>query len=170
MRNRLWALIVDVKIAERYYWHYISISKRYDKAISAMTLFASAASIYTWYIWEKFPVVWAIIAGTAQVISTFQPLFSFSKRVNAATYVQQDLQKLLIDMEDAWAHYEQGISDDQALAQLTAFKRRFAETEDRFAPPELFPQNRRIHDRAQKEAQAYFISNYEYSKADIGGD
>ncbi len=170
MRKRLWAQIVDVKIAERYYWHYVSVSKRWDKVISAITLFVSASSISAWYIWSKLPGVWAVLIGAAQLVSTFQPLFSFAKRASAATYVQQDLQKLLADMEKAWAEYERGLFEEAALELWYGFETKRREIEDRFAPPELFPQNMRIHDKAQKEAQTYFKTNYDYSEASTGGD
>lgn len=170
MRQKLWALIVDVKIAERYYWHYIGISKHYDHAISALCLFTSAASISTWYIWKVLPGFWAIIAATAQIISTFQPLFPFAKRVTAATYVQQDLQRLFLDMENAWDRYENGMSDKKVRELWTQFNQRYMDIENRFAPPELFPQKMKIHDKAQREAQTYFSLTYGCCSDTEGGD
>lgn len=169
MSDKLWSLVVDIKIAERYYWHYINLSKRYDYVLSGLCLFASAASISAWYIWAKVPVLWAIILGAAQVVSTFKPLFPFARRMDAATYVQQDISALFIDIESEWGRCTEEVSRRQVAKLCAEYSRRLQQIEDRFAPPGLFPQNAKLHHLAQKEAQIYFLSHYNYQSSVEGG-
>lgn len=170
MRKNLWALIVDTKIAERYYWHYIDRSKRYDRIVSGICLLTSAASISAWYVWKSIPGLWAFIAGAAQVVSTLKPLLPFAKRATAATYVQQDVQKLLIEMESAWNRYGDDASDKRIGELWENFSQKYRQIEERFAPPDLFPQNTRIHNIAQHEAQIYFFNHYGCESGREGGD
>ena len=160
MIDKFWNMYVDFKIAEYYYAGYSLASKRIDGAISAICLLASASSISAWYIWDKFPVIWIIIIGISQVLSVCKPLLPYAKRVSAAEYILQDLRPLIRDIDTKWGFDGSGISDEEFRQLIQTYEGKRDDIEGRFASSHLFPENLKIHDKAQKSAIQYFKSRF----------
>lgn len=160
MSDKLWPLLVDFKIAERYYWYYIGDSKGRDDLISGICLLTSTASVSAWYIWKQFPLLWAVLIGLAQIISALKPLFPFYSRFMSARYIYQDISKLCIEAEHIWTTVNPG--ESATLEKyVTDFKRQYAEIESRFSTPDLFPIKTKLHTKAEKDANTYFSVHYQ---------
>ena len=168
MRDKFWSMIVDFKVAEYYYTHYCTRSKRWSNLISAICFIASASSISAWCIWQQMPGLWAAILAVAQVVNVLKPLYPFDRRVNAANYLCQDIQTLLIDAEYAFAYGVYEIPDDELKGEMPDFLRRYAQIENRFSTADLFPHNHRVHNLAQSDASTYF--EYKYGVSANEGD
>ena len=160
MIDKYWNMYVDCKIAEYYYSRYSLVSKRWDTGISAFCLIASASSISAWYIWKQCPMIWAVIIGISQIVSICKSLFPFSHRVAAAEYILQDLGPLVREIDTTWGFDGCGISDSEFGRLIQKYESRRDDIENRFAPSNLFPENQRIHKRAQESAAKYFESRF----------
>lgn len=167
MSDKFWYMIVDFKIAERYYYYYICDSKRWNNIVTGICLLTSAASIATWYIWKQVPALWAILIAGAQIVSVLKPLFPFSERLSAGRYIYQDVKKLVIEAESMWGSDGSDITDNKFRQYLSSFEKRYSDTEDRFSTPDLFPKKKALHDKAQQDAIKYFESRY-HTKAKEG--
>lgn len=160
MIDKYWNMYVDSKIAEYYYSRYSLVSKRWDSAISAFCLIASASSISAWYIWEQCPVLWAVILGISQVLAICKSLFPFARRVTAAEYILQDLGPLVREIDTAWGFDGSGISEQEFRHLIQEYESRRDVIENRFAPANLFPENLKIHAQAQESASKYFEARF----------
>lgn len=160
MREKFWAVIVDMKIAERYYWHYGQRSKFWNNIITGLCLIASGTSISAWYCWRMFPYIWAIILAISQIISVCKPLLPFSERLTACKYIGQDIEQMLVDLEYIWGATGSGISDDQFRNYVAEYEKKYIATENRFSKEGLFPQKMKLHQKAQDEAETFFKTRY----------
>lgn len=166
MIDKYWNMYVDAKIAEYYYSRYSLVSKRWDTAISAFCLIASASSISAWYIWEQYPALWAVILGISQVMAVCKSLFPFSRRVTAAEYILQDLGPLVREIDTTWGFDGSGISEQEFRRLIQEYESRRDAIENRFAPANLFPANSKIHKQAQESASKYLESRFHADPAE----
>lgn len=166
MSNKFWSMLVDFKVAERYYWYYTNDSRKWDDLISGICLLTSATSISTWYIWNKFPVLWAILIALAQIVSVLKPLFPFYSRRIAARYIYQDISALCIEAEYIWGTVDSN-ANETLERHLLEFTKRYADIENRFSTPDLFPAKPKLHAKAQKDATTYFTVRYQ---TEVEGD
>lgn len=166
MREKFWSLIVDYKIAERYYVYYAINSRRWDDALSAICLLASAASISAWYVWNDLYIIWALILAASQVVGTLKPLFPFQDRLLAARYMRQDIAYTLIEMEGLFEIDGRRLSEDDFRPLLVKYSNKLEEIENRFSVPDLFPPKKNLHEKAQDEAAAHFTHRYWQTEGD----
>lgn len=167
MLDKYWGMYVDFKIAEYYYTFYLHRSKHIEFCITAFCLLASASSISAWYIWSQLSNVWAVIIAAAQIISILKPAFPFAKRVSAAEYILQDLRPLLRDVDATWGYDGSLIPEKEIGAHIKQYEARYDAIEERFSSTELFPQNRNLHDRAQKNAAQYLTTRFKIDEKGV---
>ena len=167
MREKFWEMIVNFKIAERYYWYYTCDSKKWNNVITGICLLTSASSISACYFWKQFPIIWAVIIAAAQVVSVCKPLFPFDNRLVSARYIYQDIVDLMVDVEDIWGVDGSEITESDFKSELSKYVRRYNDIENRFSKPDLFPAKKRLHDKAQRDAALYFRSRYNVKAVDL---
>lgn len=166
MSDKFWSMLVDFKIAERYYWYYTNDSRMRNDLVSGICLLTSATGISAWYIWKRFPILWAILIALAQIVSVLKPLFPFYSRLIAARYIYQDIAALCIDAEYIWITVDSSATEDLEK-HLREFTKRYTDIENRFSTPDLFPAKPKLHANAQKDAATYFTVRY---RTEVEGD
>lgn len=110
-------------------------------------------------------MIWAVIIGISQIVSICKSLFPFSRRVTAAEYILQDLGPLVREIDTTWGFDGSGISDQEFRQLIQKYESRRDDIENRFAPTHLFPENQRIHQKAQESAKKYFESRFHVSSS-----
>lgn len=163
LRDILWNQIQSIKTAERYYWHYTISSRRWDNLISGICMFTSAASIATWYVWQEFPLIWAVTLGVSQVVSVLRPLFPFQKRRSAGNYIVSEISKLYFDAEDLWyrlAYYDDSSSDEEIREAAMSLMRRQSDIEMRYSNIDDFPVSKRIQRKAIEDVKVFLWDRF----------
>ena len=154
MRDELFRYYVDLGHSLQYEKAYYISARRLSSIYSGILLITSAGGIVTLSIWDKVPVLWALIALLAQVLQVLQPLTQAAKQRTALKYMIQDKEILFDEVCAFWndvGSYESSSEDDRELrAKLTEWKQRERTSRDRFAGDVDFPHKKRIDDVAKK--------------------
>lgn len=171
MRDELFRYYVDLGHSLHYEKAYYISSRRISSIYSGILLVASAGGIVTLSIWDKVPVLWAIIALLAQVLQVLQPLTQASKQRAALRYMIQDKEILFDEVCAYWNDvgiYEIPAEHDGAVrALLTEWKQRERASRDRFSGDLDFPYKPRIDRVAKEMNRRYFWYNHD---VDIEGE
>jgi hypothetical protein len=156
MVQQYFDMLVDFCIATYYYQFYSVRAKRRKYAVNAACILSSSAFVVSWYQSSKYHLLWALLIVSCQIISSLQPLFPYEKQYNAACYIYQDVNRLMLDAEFVWLDFMIDTPADSDVKQhILDFRNRYSQIEDRFAKPGMFPVNKRLHNEAQKNAEIY---------------
>ncbi len=151
MLREYWNEFLDIKVAEEYYFLYIHHSERRYWAINALGVLMSCTGIFTWISENLSPMQSSLIILAAQIICVLQPFYPFGERRYAATCIYQELRALALKAEQTINQVQFGSKDEGELpSALDELQRAFSSIESRFASPNLFPRNMRLHEAAQK--------------------
>lgn len=166
MRDRFFNLYVDIKVAERYYCHYVKRSVIWNNIITAIGLITSAATISSWAIWGSLSLVWAVAIASSQVLTVLRPLLKSSARLSAAKYLIPEMARLLDDLSSTWdeLNYVHIYSDLEIHEIMQKYMQRYTDVREKYAPSELFPEKPYLLKRAQVDAQHYFSIQYHSSQ------
>ena len=159
-RGSFWTMYNEVKYAEYYYWHYKDLSEKWNRYIKAGMCIASTAGVASWFIWQQFAIVWAIVIALSQVIRAIEHLFPFSRRITVINFFLPDLGLLINEIEHDW--YKTESMDSEAINELTfEYKNRLAALESKYISDTYFPRNEKCFAKALKDKEAYFEQHYD---------
>ena len=79
MRNRIWTNLANIKFKCIYTGKVSKRSYHIGNVYSIFLALASATSVTTWAIWDKFPLVWASIVAFSQILHIIKPHIPFVK-------------------------------------------------------------------------------------------
>lgn len=157
MRTQVWDLLVNTKYDEIYAQLYRKRICFWDKVLSGVTLFASAASIAAWWIWSQYPVLYSIILGAAQLVQVFKPLFPFSSHLLSLRRYVPELKDLVIDIEKFW-NRQGDFSGCKCANQLSELRKKRAAIDNKWFGDERFPDWESIKTESWKECRQYMAS------------
>ena len=168
MREKFWAMLVDMKYTERYYWNYQIRSKRIDGIISAVCMLASASSIVAWSIWDRYPLVWALIISFAQVLIVTKPLHPQTNQLIAFKFIIPALSNMLVRIEHDWEQIDYDTYDDQAINSLIAkYRNEYNKLESTYIGALYLPLVQNCAKKAEIECKNYMSLYYDTSEVDL---
>lgn len=159
MRDNLWKLLVDIKIAEYYFLFYSQRASKKRTIVSGLCALASASFVYTWYQTGILPLLWSILICLAQVVSILQPYFPYEKQLTAARYLHVDLSVLSFEIENIW-YCSSKLNEDEMYNYFVKFREAQMKIENRFSTPDTFSLNKRIHSKAEQNAKIYLQNHF----------
>ena len=172
MRDELFAYYVEFGHGLCYKRRYLISCRRISNLYSGFLMLVSAGSIVTLSCWEKYPMLWGIIALLAQILQILKPLMQSEKQRQTLKYIIHDAASLFDELAAYWdtldasGHIEAGGSE--IAAKIQNFKTKMRTSEDRFAGDLDFPFKKRLDKKAQKDNIKYFW--YHYGVRPEGGD
>lgn len=114
MRDRIWSELANIKFKAIYTEKVWRRSYHTGNIYSFFLAFASASSVATWAIWEKFPVFWAIIVGISQVLILAKPYIPFTKGEREFSDQSLLFDDLYLSYEKLWYEYKKpNVDEDQ---------------------------------------------------------
>lgn len=156
MAQKYWSMYFDLKISEYYYQLYAIHSSRQKMILSFLCALGSAACVVSWYQSGVAPLLWASLILVAQIIAVAQPYLPFDKRLIAANYIHSDIAWLVLKVEDTWNTFSEDTEEEVFSEKISFFSAEWQKIEERFADASTFPENRRLHNKAENSAKTYF--------------
>lgn len=158
MRGKLWSLFLEYKFKSYYYIRFRAHASKWDKAISGMGLFTSAASIAGWSIWNQYSKAWGIIIGISQLAQVFKPLYPFTKQLAALDKAVPEMNDMIDSFERDWNHYgkKDGFDDEKGEELYTKYQKAFRAIDKRYASEQMTPTRFWISKKAEEDYHTYF--------------
>lgn len=130
MRTRIWNHLANLKFKAIYCQKYSSLAGFWGGTFSVFLALTSTGSVAAWAIWNKYPFLWAIIVGLAQVLQLAKPHLPFLGADRDLLERSFEFERLYLDAECLWQDVEaERISDDKAERRLYASKNKVLEIE-----------------------------------------
>lgn len=160
------------------YYHNLSYRNAYKRdqtirstVLVGIILVLSVISVMTVSYWAVYATQWSIISLFAQVLLAFKSLLPFAKRAEALKYITQDMQLLLYDIEDYWNRIEYSSdskpSDIDIQAQITTFKKKDRDIQERFAADIDFPKKENLIKVAEEETKLHCWYEYNINEQEV---
>lgn len=164
MRDELFAYYVEFGHGFCYKRRYLISCRRISNLYSGFLMLVSAGSIVTLSCWEKYPMLWGMIALLAQVLQILKPLMQSEKQRQALKYIIQDAASLFDELVAYWDTLDASVSneasDNEIVAKIQDFKAKMRASEDRFAGDLDFPLKKRLDKKASEDNMKYFWYHY----------
>lgn len=168
MRDELFNYYVKVGHDLQYYRLYSISARRFRNAYTGVTLLFSSAGFVALSLWDKFPIIWALLMLFAQAVQALCPLFQASKQRDALKFILQDTTKIFNEVARYWDHFQlqerfstlQQASEQDIHSHICEWRERQAQIEERFTGDVDFPAKNRLSEKASKENKRYFWYNY----------
>lgn len=160
MRDKYWAMYIELIDSKYYYWHYRARSTFWDNVINAVSLLTTAYGITSWALWKQFYVAWAVLVGTAQVLSTMRPILPFSRRIIDTNFLFPDLDELVNEVDHDWDKID-SLSDLEISDLIYAYNQKYIKLENKYAKGADFPRNKCCQEKAVRDRANYFKQHYD---------
>ncbi len=164
MREQLFQYYVEFGHELCYLRSYSISARRIGNVYSGFLLLASAGGIVTLSCWDKYPVIWAMVAVVAQIMQILKPLTQSSKQRQALTYMIQDANSLFDELTLYWdtvGAYDPPLESDTEIAnKMLGIKRKHRDSIERFAADIDFPEKKRLERKAKEANSKYFWYHY----------
>lgn len=164
MRDELFSYYVAFGHSLCYKREYAISTRRISNAYQGFLMLASAGGIVTLSYWKEYPLLWSIIALSAQVLQVLHPLTQAAKQRQALKYIIHDANIIFDEIGAYWNLVNLGnppVEDDAAIgAKIEDFKQRMRDSENRFAGDLDFPFKRRLDKKAIEQNLKYFWYYY----------
>lgn len=156
MPEKYWRQLIDLKIAEEYFFLYIHHSRRRVVALNAICLAVSCSGVVAWFTNYFSPLLSSSIVLLAQIVSILQPLYPYSDRLYASELIYEEYKHQALIAEQTFNHFLFGQLDETGLSvELDQLQLNTCGIEERFCGPKTFAQNKRLHNVAQQHVEQY---------------
>ena len=118
MRTRIWNNLANIRFKSFYCNHCSALSRTLGNIYSFFLSFVSASCIAAWAIWQKYPILWAIIVAIAQIFHIARPYFMFLKSEKEFLAMSFEFKNLYLLYERLWYDLE----NEAVTAELTEKK------------------------------------------------
>ncbi|MBQ7524741.1 MAG: hypothetical protein IJT08_03995 [Alphaproteobacteria bacterium] len=156
MYQSFWNTFYDLKLASYYFQFYALKARRLKATVSAICILASSAFLLQMAQSSSFQPVWVVVVFVCQLVSVLQPIFPYEKQYHAACYIYEDVNQLCAEIEAYWRTISIDTSDEDLNKQIVWFSGKYDTIEDRFATADMFPQRKKIYEKAKKNTDIYF--------------
>lgn len=153
--EQFWEMLVDFKIAEYYYQAYALYASRRKMCLSIVYALSSVGFVVGWFYTGSCHLLWGALIVLAQVLSVLQPFMPYDKQLRAACYIHQDIVPLNNRIGLTWLSINDNTSEKRISNWVQEFQDEHQRIETRFATPNTFPQNRRLHKKAEENTLIY---------------
>lgn len=106
MQDRIWNNLANIKFKAFYTCHLSRRAYYIGNAYSFFLAFASAASVSTWALWEKYPAIWATIVAVSQVLHVAKPYIPFIKGDRELMEISLQYELLYLNYEKLWFDHQ----------------------------------------------------------------
>lgn len=159
--------------AQRHYWDTFSNLKRdaiyigryqgkiekVERSINMLSAVAASSAIGGWVIWQHLAFVWAVIVAAAQVLSAVRPQLPYRARLTALTGFAPELDALALAAENDWLKVCRGYATEDETFQLAmTLKRKVQQATQKHFKGSSLPDDRKLLEVADREAQLYMLS------------
>lgn len=160
VRERYWERLIDCKYQLECLKEYSIRIVRVERSIKILLAILSSSSVAAWAIWQKYPMIWAVIIAICQVLSVVYDYLPYKTRISEAAILQEAWSSIYLEMEKAWENVNNSLSDDQINELCYAFLKKWYQANNaRFKDD--FPSIRhKIADRISSEVDEYFKTKF----------
>jgi len=131
MRAEYWKFLYITNFNLEYFALVYNKSRAINTMLTTVPYIVSTAIVTTWAIWEKFPLLWAIIVAICQIVSLCRERFPWYQREITLKYTLPKLRQLATELECFWSEIEYGeIQKEEIIAKLPEFKKKSEEIDN----------------------------------------
>lgn len=158
--QKFWPLYVKVVYSERYFFYYRERALRRDRCIKFFLCAASLSSIASLALWNKVPLMWAVVSAVAQLLSAMAYLIPYSDQINALNNLLPELGTLIDQIDYHWDRI--GISEEITDAEINSLvldlNMEFTALENRYTKGIPFSPSKKCEKKAISDREN-FIKN-----------
>ena len=160
-QQRYWNQLKEFKTHIVYLQKYAAHSEWWDKAINIFLAITSSSSIAAWAIWQEYQLLWAIIIAGSQIVTSIKPFLPYKHRLKAVSTLGEMMQDLCLECEKYWFQVAEGELTEKEIHDINIdLKDKSIAVEKKALKNIVLPTNRKILNKAEKEADKYFKINY----------
>lgn len=157
-----WRKFVDVKVAEEYYFLYSHLCRRTVWFINAICLVLAGTGVAAWLTERLHPLAAGLLILIVQSVGLLQPLLPYQDRLYASRYLYREYMNLSSEAEKVVTKVILGDAEENFLPEnLDRIVSEMEDIEDKFSTSDLFPRNKRLHNKAQKSVLQYLDVHFD---------
>lgn len=162
MRDRYWSYFVSIKHKYFYYIAFQTLYSRINWCITAFLALTTLSCVAVWNIWDKIPIVWAMLICMSQVIQALFPKLPYNDLLISVKFIIPEVDSLLMDIEHDWLYIDiHKPSDDDILSMLHKYDQRYHELTNQFFSGTFLPDIQYCSKKAEDNCKNYFATNYQ---------
>lgn len=118
MRDRVWNYLAETKFKSIYLNKVSNRAYHWGNSYSIFLALASASSVATWAIWDKYPIVWASVVAISQLMHIVKPYMYFIK--NDKEFIEMSLlfESIYLSYEKLWYNLQKENSDEEEMEKI----------------------------------------------------
>jgi len=89
----------------------------WGNSYSFVLAFGTAGSVAAWAIWDKFPIIWAIMVGSSQVLHVAKPYIPFLKNEKEYMELSFKYESLFLCYEKLWFSLEKAKESEDSIEE-----------------------------------------------------
>jgi len=115
MREKIWYLLVDAKTNEYFTELVLKKYQVVNLVINLIIVIFTSSSIISWAVWNKIPILWAIVVGLTQLLIVIMPIIGLPKYIKCYHSMNSLIKYVVLELEELWYKYENHeISEDDS--------------------------------------------------------
>lgn len=139
-----------------YYYLCFSRCLKVKSFIQIATAVISSAAIGAWVTWTDLAFIWGCIIVISQVATAIYDVLPIKKRTDSLSGLISQAELLYNEIEDSWRKIDiHNYSDDKINSLLSNYENKWAITCNKALAGEMLPQNDKLREKAEKEAETY---------------
>lgn len=161
MQERYWKKLTDKRYRLIYINEYYDQSVWLQRMINIFLAITSSGAIAAWAVWKEYPVLWAGIIATAQVLTAIKPYLPFEKRIEGIYEMMMQMTLICNEVESKWYYVANGSLSEEDINDLYyKYEKRWSEIETKYLKGDSIPADARIAHIANAKKERYFQNQF----------
>lgn len=161
MQERYWKKLTDKRYRLIYISEYYDQSVWIQRMINIFLAVTSSGAIAAWAVWRQFPVLWAGIIATSQVITAIKPYLPYEKRIEGIYDILIQLTGVCNEIEAKWFYVASGSLSEEEINDLYyKYEKRWTDVETKSMKGDCIPADGRIARIANAKKEKYFENEF----------
>jgi len=167
IRNQIWYFFIDSKTNENLSNLLLKRYQKLDLCINILLVLTTSSSVAAWAIWQKFPLLWALLIGISQILTLIKPYFLFHKYIKVFSEKGIQWQYNTLELEKLWYDYNNGIIDDNKASSIYFELRKKCISFDNMPDDIIFFNFNKIQVKAEKQCNCTIEKFIDYGQRKI---
>ncbi len=157
MREQYWAYYTGTKYELLYFYEYLNDSYRWLRYLESFLAVISSSSVAAWAVWNRLPLLWAVLIAASQVAAAVKQYLPYSKRITALNELLPRLDTVINRIERDWFLVDKGsLTDAQINELIFSYKKECTDLANKYLIGVYFPAREDLGKAAQGKTECLF--------------
>ena len=118
MRDRVWKSLANMKFKATYLNKVSNRAYHLGNAYSIFFALASASSVAAWAMWDRYPIIWALIVAVSQLLHIIKPYIFFIKSDKEFIEMSLLFEGIYLTYEKLWYELQKEQHDTETAEKV----------------------------------------------------